>query len=139
VDLYVKSRKKGVIVTDDVLREALRQYPCLKELAALITREPGWIFVTASISGVDCLYGVREGPVVTETITVRTPEDVTVARLRTDDFLFAGGPFPGVLWEYTGSLVDALAQLRELPGHDQPSAPKLLRPTSSMFTIRSSR
>ncbi|GLZ30117.1 hypothetical protein Lesp02_23070 [Lentzea sp. NBRC 105346] len=117
--------------------EALRQHPCLAELAELARPGRGWVFLPAFCNGVECLFGVHVGEFVSETIIVRSEEDVTVARLRNDDFLEPrrSGMPQVVLWEYTGTLVDALQELRELPGHDHPAAPKLLRPASSMFVI----
>ncbi|TWP52400.1 hypothetical protein FKR81_08670 [Lentzea tibetensis] len=116
-------------------REALRRHPHLAELASLArSGGGGWTFFQASIHGVECLYGVRVGLVVSETITVRAVDDVTVARLRTDDYLAARRvAVPQVLWEYTGTMIDAIGELRALPHPEHSAAPKLLRPASSMF------
>jgi hypothetical protein len=94
----------------------------------------GWIFLPVSVAGVHCICGTRERRTVTETITLRAVDDVTVARLRNED---CRGPRrssgTGVLWEYTGTLSDAIDELQALPDPDDPMAPKLLRPASSLF------
>ncbi|WP_309112213.1 hypothetical protein [Saccharothrix sp.] len=108
---------------------ALAAYPSLDALADLIREDPGWRFITAVIGEEECLYGMKEDPPVTETITLRSPEAVTVVRLRTEDSVVRRGR-PVVLWEFTGEIREAIAALRELPPHGHPLAPKLLRPAS---------
>ncbi|GAB2834533.1 hypothetical protein [Lentzea nigeriaca] len=112
----------------------------LLKLAAMARDGSGWIFLTVHVVGVDCIYGTRERRTVTETITVRAVDDVTVARLRIEDCRGQRrSPVPGVLWEYTGTLGDAIDELYALPHPDDPRAPKLLRPASSLFVIDDKR
>jgi hypothetical protein len=113
-------------------RVAISRYPCLAALATLISSGSGWLFLPPLVlGGVECLFGARQGPVVTETITVRSPDDVTVARLRSEDFRIAVYGAAGVLWEFSGTLEEAVAQLSDLPADEHPDAPRLLLPRSS--------
>lgn len=120
--------------------EAVRSDPALAKLALLARAGTGWIFLPVFMAGAPCICGTRERRTVTETITVRAIDDVTVARLRNED---CRGPRrssgAGVLWEYTGSLSDAIDELHALPDPDNPLAPKLLRPTSSLFVVNEER
>jgi hypothetical protein len=120
--------------------EAVDNHPALAKLALMARTCTGWTFLPVIIAGVHCIGGTRERRTVTETITVRAIDDVTVARLRNED---CRGPryssLSGVLWEYTGTLSDAIDELLALPDPDHPMAPKLLRPTSSMFVINDQR
>ena len=120
--------------------EAVHCHPALAKLASLASDGTGWIFLPVSLAGVQCLYGTRERRTVTETMTVRGLHDVTVARLRNED---CRGPrrssVSAVLWEYTGGLSDTIDELHALPDPDDPLAPKLLRPSSSMFVIDNRR
>ncbi|NKE61952.1 hypothetical protein FXN61_36410 [Lentzea sp. PSKA42] len=116
--------------------EAVRSHPDLAKLASMARVGTGWIFLPVCLLGVHCICGTRERRIVTETITVRAMDDVTVARLRNEDYRGPRcSPVSGVLWEYTGTLSDAIDELHALPHPDDPMAPKLLRPTSSMFVI----
>ena len=117
--------------------EAVHSDPGLAKLALLARAGTGWIFLPVFVDGVHCLYGIREVRMVTETITLRAVDDVTVARLRTEDYCGSGSSSTpgGVLWEYTGTLSDAIDELQALPHPDDPRAPRLLRPASSMFVI----
>ncbi len=116
--------------------EAVRSHPGLAKLALMARAGTGWIFLPVYLAGVHCICGTRERRIVTETITVRAMDDVTVARLRNEDYRGRQcSPVSGVLWEYTGTLSDAIDELHALPHPDDPMAPKLLRPTSSMFVI----
>ncbi len=120
--------------------EAVNSHPALAKLALMARPGTGWTFLPVFVAGVHCICGTRERRTVTETITVRDVDDVTVARLRNED---CRGPrrssISGVLWEYTGTLSDAIDELHALPDPDDPLAPKLLRPTSSMFVINDQR
>ncbi|MQA15857.1 MAG: hypothetical protein GEV09_17385 [Pseudonocardiaceae bacterium] len=100
--------------------EAVRRYPCLADLVGLFTRQPGWSFLPLGVIDDDLLYGMREGPVVTDTMVIRAEWDVQVTRLRTDEvrdpFHAARG---AVLWSFTGSVSDAIAELLALPDANQ--------------------
>jgi hypothetical protein len=117
--------------------EAVHSHPGLADLALLARAGTGWTFLPVSVDGVHCIYGVREVRTVTETITLRAMDDVTAARLRTEDFQGrrSSSLRGGVLWEYTGTLSDAIDELLALPHPDDPMAPRLLRPASSMLVI----
>lgn len=116
--------------------EAVHSHPAIAKLASMASDGTGWIFLPVRLAGVQCLYGTRERRTVTETMTLRALHDVTVARLRNED---CGGPrrssVSAVLWEYTGTLSDAIDELHALPDPDDPLAPKLLRPASSTFVF----
>jgi hypothetical protein len=110
--------------------EALAAYPSLDSLLDLLREDPGWRFIMAVVDDEECLYGVKDFACVTETITLRSPWAVTVARLPAEDTVSRLGR-PLVLWEFTGEIREAIAALRTLPPPDHPLAPKLLRPASS--------
>ncbi|MFS8096176.1 hypothetical protein LFM09_03465 [Lentzea alba] len=96
----------------------------LTELAAL-AQDGGWIFPLRGNEDAP-LFGVREGGEVTETICIRSEKEVIVARLLTEDWLNAQrGGLRWVLWHFTGSLADAIGELRTLPPHGAPKAPRL--------------
>lgn len=120
--------------------EAVSSDPGLAKLALMAQAGTGWIFLPVYVVGVHCICGTRERRIVTETITVRALDDVTVARLPNEDYRDRRcSSVSGVLWEYTGTLSDAIDELHALPHPDDPMAPKLLRPTSSTFVINDKR
>ncbi|MCP2243595.1 hypothetical protein [Lentzea aerocolonigenes] len=120
--------------------EAVNSHPALAKLALMARPGTGWTFLPIFVGGFQCIGGFRERRTVTDTIIVRAMDDVTVGRLRNED---CRGPrrssVSGVLWEYTGTLDDAVDELHALPDPDDPMAPKLLRPTSSTFVINNQR
>jgi len=96
----------------------------LAGLAAL-AQGSGWVFPLRGNEDAP-LLGVHEGREVTETICIRSEMEVTVTRLRTEDWLNAHrGGLRWVLWHFTGPLTDAIGELRTLPPHGVPNAPKL--------------
>ena len=127
-------------MTSSEYLEAVRSDPGLAKLALMARAGTGWTFLPVRVAGVHCICGTRERRTVTETITVRAMDNVTVARLRNEDCRGPRrSPVSGVLWEYTGTLSDAIDELHALPDPDDPLAPKLLRPPSSMFVINDYR
>lgn len=96
----------------------------LGDLAAL-AHSGGWVFPLCGNEDAP-VFGVREDCEVAETICIRSEREVIVTRLLTEDWLNAQrGGLRWVLWYFTGSLADAIGELRALPTHGAPNAPRL--------------
>lgn len=103
-----------------------QEFPELADLAALLG-EGGWTYPLL-LSPDGPLAGVKAGPAVTETIVIHSPQHVAVARMLTADLGYDPGAVRCVLWHFSGELRDAVAELRSLPPHGEPGAPRLRRP-----------
>lgn len=98
--------------------EILRRYPVLTRLAIL--RDAGWRFRpctndSGELTGIGGYYAYTQTPGVADALFIASDTDATAGRVRHDV----------TVWQFEGTLADAIDGLLCLPAPDDRTAPRL--------------
>ena len=107
---------------DDVLAKLRRDFRAI-DLRGLPQIPPAILYTR----GLDDLY--------MESVLVRSEDDATAYRTRTDESDASIYGTGGLVWSSDGRLIDVFGQLLELPHPSLPNAPRIVIPTPSALWL----
>jgi hypothetical protein len=114
-------------VTDELITEAdaLRRFPDLQKLVDI--RQAGWQFLQLSVDGEPALVGRYNWSFHIDALWIFDRNRCVAIRMIDDQ----PGATGGTVWQYEGSLIDAVDELLTLPEPSNASAPQLIKPSST--------